>query len=158
MFAFVGPGFMVAVGYMDPGNWGTDLAGGSQYGPNRWERMVETADGWLAVAATTAAERDAMALITGRSQIAAEAALRRASTAEWLARFDAAGVPAAPVTERFWERFADDAQLQALGAIAAPGDVQVTQRWIRSSAGDAEVRGPAPGLGEHDAEFAGVPA
>jgi len=30
--AFGGPGFLVAVGYMDPGNWGTDLAGGSQYG------------------------------------------------------------------------------------------------------------------------------
>ncbi len=30
--AFIGPGFMVAVGYMDPGNWATDLAGGSQFG------------------------------------------------------------------------------------------------------------------------------
>ena len=29
---FAGPGFLVAVGYMDPGNWGTDLAGGSRYG------------------------------------------------------------------------------------------------------------------------------
>lgn len=32
MLAFGGPGFLVAVGYMDPGNWGTDLAGGSQFG------------------------------------------------------------------------------------------------------------------------------
>ena len=29
--AFVGPAILVSVGYMDPGNWGTDLAGGSQY-------------------------------------------------------------------------------------------------------------------------------
>ncbi|KAJ3313977.1 hypothetical protein HDV04_001283 [Boothiomyces sp. JEL0838] len=29
---FLGPGFMVAVGYLDPGNWATDLAAGSQYG------------------------------------------------------------------------------------------------------------------------------
>ncbi|KAG0257379.1 hypothetical protein BGZ95_005253, partial [Linnemannia exigua] len=29
---FVGPGYMVSVGYMDPGNWATDLAGGSSYG------------------------------------------------------------------------------------------------------------------------------
>ncbi len=29
--AFIGPGFLVAVGYMDPGNWATDLAGGSKY-------------------------------------------------------------------------------------------------------------------------------
>lgn len=32
MLAYVGPGYMVAVGYMDPGNWATDLAGGAQYG------------------------------------------------------------------------------------------------------------------------------
>ncbi len=32
MLAFSGPGFLVAVGYMDPGNWGTDLAGGSRFG------------------------------------------------------------------------------------------------------------------------------
>lgn len=29
---FVGPGFIIAVGYMDPGNWATDLAAGSRYG------------------------------------------------------------------------------------------------------------------------------
>src|SRR5689334_22916449 len=31
LVAFGGPGFLVAVGYMDPGNWATDLAGGSRY-------------------------------------------------------------------------------------------------------------------------------
>jgi manganese transport protein len=31
LLAFGGPGFLVAVGYMDPGNWATDLAGGSKY-------------------------------------------------------------------------------------------------------------------------------
>jgi len=30
--AFAGPGYLVAVGYMDPGNWATDLAGGAQFG------------------------------------------------------------------------------------------------------------------------------
>jgi manganese transport protein len=30
--AFVGPGYLVAVGYMDPGNWATSLAGGAQFG------------------------------------------------------------------------------------------------------------------------------
>src|SRR5205809_764288 len=30
--AFAGPGYLVAVGYMDPGNWATDLAGGSKFG------------------------------------------------------------------------------------------------------------------------------
>src|SRR5947209_3176625 len=32
MLAFSGPGYLVAVGYMDPGNWATDLAGGSGFG------------------------------------------------------------------------------------------------------------------------------
>ena len=32
MMAFAGPGYLVAVGYMDPGNWATDLAGGARYG------------------------------------------------------------------------------------------------------------------------------
>src|SRR6266498_3436906 len=32
VLAFAGPGYLVAVGYMDPGNWATDLAGGSKFG------------------------------------------------------------------------------------------------------------------------------
>ena len=32
LLAFSGPGYLVAVGYMDPGNWATDLAGGSRFG------------------------------------------------------------------------------------------------------------------------------
>lgn len=32
MLAFSGPGYLVAVGYMDPGNWATDIAGGSAFG------------------------------------------------------------------------------------------------------------------------------
>ena len=31
-FLFIGPAFMVCVGYMDPGNWATDIAGGSKFG------------------------------------------------------------------------------------------------------------------------------
>src|SRR5438105_9010702 len=32
LLAFAGPGYLVAVGYMDPGNWATDLEGGARYG------------------------------------------------------------------------------------------------------------------------------
>jgi manganese transport protein len=32
LFAFAGPGYLIAVGYMDPGNWATDIAGGSAFG------------------------------------------------------------------------------------------------------------------------------
>jgi len=32
IFAFIGPAYLVSVGYMDPGNWATDIAGGSEFG------------------------------------------------------------------------------------------------------------------------------
>src|SRR5580765_3267822 len=32
LFAFAGPAYMVSVGYMDPGNWATDIEGGSRFG------------------------------------------------------------------------------------------------------------------------------
>src|SRR5437879_6140016 len=32
VLAFAGPGYLVAVGYMDPGNWATDIQGGSKFG------------------------------------------------------------------------------------------------------------------------------
>ena len=30
--AFAGPAYLISVGYMDPGNWATDIAGGSSFG------------------------------------------------------------------------------------------------------------------------------
>src|SRR5690349_16450627 len=32
LFAFMGPAYLVSVGYMDPGNWATDISGGSKFG------------------------------------------------------------------------------------------------------------------------------
>ncbi|HNP79215.1 MAG TPA: divalent metal cation transporter, partial [Cyclobacteriaceae bacterium] len=32
LLAFLGPAYLVSVGYMDPGNWATDIAGGSKFG------------------------------------------------------------------------------------------------------------------------------
>src|SRR6202008_5176769 len=32
LLAFLGPAYMISVGYMDPGNWATDIAGGSRFG------------------------------------------------------------------------------------------------------------------------------
>ncbi len=32
IFSFFGPAYLVSVGYMDPGNWATDIAGGSKFG------------------------------------------------------------------------------------------------------------------------------
>ena len=36
LLGFIGPGFMISVGYMDPGNWATDIAGGSRFGSSSW--------------------------------------------------------------------------------------------------------------------------
>ncbi len=32
IFSFLGPAYLISVGYMDPGNWATDLQGGSKFG------------------------------------------------------------------------------------------------------------------------------
>jgi manganese transport protein len=32
LLAFMGPAYLISVGYMDPGNWATDIAGGAQFG------------------------------------------------------------------------------------------------------------------------------
>ena len=32
ILAFIGPAYLISVGYMDPGNWATDIAGGSAFG------------------------------------------------------------------------------------------------------------------------------
>src|SRR5258708_34357323 len=40
ILAFAGPGYLVAVGYMDPGNWATDIQGGSKFGDTLLSVMV----------------------------------------------------------------------------------------------------------------------
>jgi manganese transport protein len=35
-YSLFGPAYLISVGYMDPGNWATDLAGGSQFGYSLW--------------------------------------------------------------------------------------------------------------------------
>src|SRR5947208_3547031 len=40
LFAFAGPAYLVSVGYMDPGNWATDLEGGARFGIRTIEAVV----------------------------------------------------------------------------------------------------------------------
>jgi manganese transport protein len=58
--AFIGPGYIVAVGYMDPGNWATDLAAGSAYGyallaivllASLMAMVLQALSAWLGIAA-----------------------------------------------------------------------------------------------------------
>lgn len=62
LLAFAGPAYMVAVGYMDPGNWATDLAGGSNLGYTLlWVLLMSNA---MAVLLQTLSAR--LGLVTGR--------------------------------------------------------------------------------------------
>src|SRR4051812_3847177 len=62
MLAFAGPAYMVSVGYMDPGNWATDLEGGARFGYRLiWVLLMSNL---MAVLLQTLSAR--LGLITGR--------------------------------------------------------------------------------------------
>jgi manganese transport protein len=62
MFAFAGPAYLVSVGYMDPGNWATDLAGGAKFGYQLvWVLLMSNV---MAVLLQTLAAR--LGVVTGR--------------------------------------------------------------------------------------------
>src|SRR5947209_18979385 len=62
LFAFAGPAYMVSVGYMDPGNWATDIAGGSRFGYRLiWILLMSNL---MAVLLQTLSAR--LGLVTGR--------------------------------------------------------------------------------------------
>src|SRR3954454_23262203 len=62
LFAFFGPAYLVSVGYMDPGNWATDIAGGSRFGYQLlWVLLMSNA---MAVLLQTLAAR--LGIVTGR--------------------------------------------------------------------------------------------
>src|SRR5512134_2556641 len=62
MLAFAGPGYLVAVGYMDPGNWATDLAGGARFGYQlAWVLLMSNA---MAVLLQTLSAR--LGVVTGK--------------------------------------------------------------------------------------------
>src|SRR5438445_5250897 len=87
-----------------------------------------------------------------------EAALARATTAEWVRRFEAAQVAAGPIYE-FDEVF-DDPQVQHLGLVTEVdqpgyGQAKMLAFPVRASATPATIRRPAPRLGEHTAEVLG---
>jgi len=82
MFAFAGPAYLVSVGYMDPGNWATDLEGGARFGYRLlWVLVMSNA---MAVLLQTLAAR--LGIVAGRdlAQACREAYPRRVSVALWV--------------------------------------------------------------------------
>ncbi|MBS1799118.1 MAG: Nramp family divalent metal transporter [Acidobacteria bacterium] len=79
---FIGPGFMVAVGYMDPGNWATDLAAGSRYGYTLL--FVIMASNLMAILLQSLALKLGIASERDLAQACRERYSRRATIALWL--------------------------------------------------------------------------
>ena len=82
LLAFAGPGYLVSVGYMDPGNWGTDIAGGAKYGYQLlW---VILASNLMAILLQTLCAR--LGLVTGKdlAQACRDYYKKPAAVALWL--------------------------------------------------------------------------
>ncbi|HLH40611.1 MAG TPA: Nramp family divalent metal transporter [Bryobacteraceae bacterium] len=82
MFAFSGPAYLVSVGYMDPGNWATDLAGGSAFGYRLlWILVLSNL---MAILLQTLAAR--LGIVSGRdlAQACREAYSRPVCNALWI--------------------------------------------------------------------------
>lgn len=82
MFAFAGPAYLVSVGYMDPGNWATDLEGGARFGyALLW---VLVASNLMAILLQTLSAR--LGIVTGRdlAQACRETYPRPVSVALWV--------------------------------------------------------------------------
>src|SRR5215211_8076880 len=82
MFAFAGPAYLVSVGYMDPGNWATDLEGGARFGYQLlWVLVMSNA---MAVLLQTLSAR--LGIVRGRdlAQACREAYPRPVAMALWI--------------------------------------------------------------------------
>src|SRR5207245_881382 len=81
MFAFAGPAYLVSVGYMDPGNWATDLEGGARFGYKLlWVLVMSNA---MAILLQTLSAR--LGIVSGRdlAQACRETYPRRVNLALW---------------------------------------------------------------------------
>ncbi len=82
MFAFAGPAYLVSVGYMDPGNWATDLEGGARFGYRLlWVLVMSNA---MAILLQTLSAR--LGIVCGRdlAQACRETYPRRVNIALWV--------------------------------------------------------------------------
>jgi len=82
LVAFSGPGFLIAVGYMDPGNWATDIAGGSEFAYRLI--FVLLASNLMAILLQSLAAR--LGIVTSRdlAQMCRESYSRRTSFCLWI--------------------------------------------------------------------------
>jgi manganese transport protein len=82
LLGFLGPGFLISVGYMDPGNWATDIAGGSRFGYTLL--FVVMASNLMAILLQSLSLKLGVATERDLAQICHEAYGRKASFALWV--------------------------------------------------------------------------
>lgn len=82
LLGFLGPGFLIAVGYMDPGNWATDIAGGSRFGYTLL--FVVMASNLMAILLQSLSLKVGIATERDLAQLCHEAYGRRVSIALWI--------------------------------------------------------------------------
>ncbi len=82
LLGFLGPGFLISVGYMDPGNWATDIAGGSRFGYTLL--FVIMASNLMAILLQSLSLKLGVATERDLAQMCHEAYGRRASFALWV--------------------------------------------------------------------------
>jgi len=82
ILGFIGPGYLVAVGYMDPGNWATDLAGGAGYGYSLlWIIGLSSA---MAMLLQVLSARLGIVAQADLAQMTRMHSSRRSATAQWI--------------------------------------------------------------------------
>ena len=92
LLAFLGPGFLISVGYMDPGNWATDIAGGSRFGYTLL--FVIMLSNLMAILLQSLSLKLGVATERDLAQLCHESYGRRASFALWIMAEDRALRPA----------------------------------------------------------------
>jgi manganese transport protein len=82
LLGFLGPGFLISVGYMDPGNWATDIAGGSQFGYTLL--FVIMASNLMAILLQSLSLKLGVATERDLAQLCREATSKRMGVALWI--------------------------------------------------------------------------
>jgi crotonobetainyl-CoA:carnitine CoA-transferase CaiB-like acyl-CoA transferase len=129
---------------------------GEQTGRGPYERLYETADGWLCVVAPTAYEQDALRRILGVDEKGFAAAFRARPTSAWLEALDGAGVAGEEARSRTDDWF-DGPDVAANGFVVAYehpvwGRLEQPGPFVRLSETPGRIETPPPLLGQHTRE------
>jgi crotonobetainyl-CoA:carnitine CoA-transferase CaiB-like acyl-CoA transferase len=127
-----------------------------QRGFGDWYRLYETADGWLAVACVTEGERIRLRQLVGDNSM--EEVFRTATAREWVARLDAAGVPAEVSRPTYAQDMFDDPEAVDQGWVVSydhseVGRLEQIGTLVQLSATPGRIAGPPPALGQHTVEI-----